>query len=132
MKPERHIQTFLERFGPHTQEYSYYKTLLDILVALNPPRTKVFGFGCMMMLEFTTIRLHDGREIGGDEDVMGSVGDIAEAVAILFASIERDPLWWKSRYPSELSDPQIQKAATELTSKLEQMDMVKQVVSDLG
>lgn len=124
-------KSFLEQFDPQSPEFTYYDTLLDILTALNPPRTRLYGFGCMMMLEFTTVRLRDGREIGGHDDIMGSIGDIADAVALIFQGIQYKPLWWKSRYPSEISDPRVRTTALEFIARLEGLEIVERVESDL-
>ncbi len=123
---------FLAQFSVGSPERSYFEAVLDLLTALNLPITETFGFACMAMLEFATITLSDSRVIGESWGIMGSKEDIAYCLAVVFADIQSDPIWWKAAYTAAIiNDPQILETAKELTRQLAMLPIVRDVNSSL-
>lgn len=113
--------------GPFAGDFiAYVQGIFDLLIALDPEITEVNGFACMRILEAAEIYLTDGRMIPSDP-LYGTFGDMAEAIAVVFAPVEARPIVWKANYSSVMANPEVVEASTQLLRAIEPLPMVERV-----
>jgi hypothetical protein len=105
-------------------EWLFWSAVADIIAAINLPHDSVNGFACILALELAEVYLRDGREIGSPEGE-GGIENLCRVVAVMFASVNPDPIWWKSQYPSKMTDPLVRAAAREINRKIPALSIVK-------
>lgn len=117
---------FLRQYSDNSGEKPYYEAVFELLEALSPPVTEVAGLGCMIMLVNTDIQFRDGRHIP-DHNItnMGTISDVAEAIAIYFADVEPQAAVWRSRYPSDMGRADAREVARKLLKQLNDLDIVE-------
>jgi hypothetical protein len=131
MNDDDKITTFLSQYPITSPERDYFSAVLDLLRTLDPPITEATGLALLIMFDFATITLDDGRVIGEPWGIMGSREDNARCIAVLFDSINPDPIWWKASYVHGASDMEIIQAAKDLTRQLPTLPIVKEATSHL-
>jgi hypothetical protein len=119
-------EEFLSGYPPDSLDYQFYEPAFRILEALSPPITYNYGLACIQMLHMTTIKMADGCTIGIDH-VMGSIEDCACVVAVMFATINKDPIWWKARFPGDGYRQEVNLLTQQLIQQLRQLDFVVNV-----
>ena len=125
MSIQERVVNYLEKVD-HPVSRAYFQAVFDVLMALPPDMSKTDGFACMRMLQLTTIHLKDGRVIN-DFSVMGTVSDLGEAIAVIFAPIESRASWWASTYPAKMADPEVVSTADKYSSKLKTLSIVESI-----
>jgi hypothetical protein len=87
-------------------EREYHQALANVLLNMHfDPKDADMGFG---LLDF--LCTHGFDAVGVDtkrHPAAGSIEENAWFVAQVFHSVNRDPIWWKARYPIESSRPQV-------------------------
>jgi len=63
---------------------------------------------------------------------MGTIGDVAEAIAIYFADVEPRAAVWRSRYPSDMGRADALEVARKLLEQLDDLDIVEKYDSILS
>jgi len=121
------ISTHLEQYESQSQALTYYQTLYDILIALDLPKTEAYGYAALHILHNLTIRLKDGRVLSEFDSSIGSYDDIAEAIAVLFAEIDADPMSWKIGRVVYLDTPAVTKAMIDVEQRLRALAIVHEV-----
>jgi hypothetical protein len=129
---EAKVANYLQKVSAYPAEVAYFSAVFDVLLALNPPTTKIHGFACMKVLASIVITLKDGRIIGDNSSTMGTYEEIAEAISIVFETIESKAIMWKANYPVMLDDPAVSMAAKEITGRLKELDIVEHIESYLA
>jgi hypothetical protein len=131
MRDEDKIREFLSQYPVGSSERDYFAAVLDLLMDLDPPITEEIGHALMISLDFATITLNDGWVIGEPWGIMGSREDNARCIAVLFDTINPDPIWWKASYVHGAADLGIVQVAKEITKQLPTLPIVKEVTSYL-
>jgi hypothetical protein len=126
---EERIQTFLAALPEGARDY--YKLIFDIIEIVEPPIDEIHALGCFRIFKTFTITMEDGRAIGwGDNPLMGTDGEIAEAIAPIFHELNPDPMWWAAIYVTKQARSDVREAVVQLLIKLNASDKVKLVDQD--
>jgi hypothetical protein len=75
----------------------------------------------------TIITMVDEATIGNDP-IMGSIEDCASVVAVMFATIQQDPIWWKASFPGDGYSQEVNLLTQQLIQQLRQLDLVVNVL----
>jgi hypothetical protein len=128
MDRQARISEFLSTMEEGSYDRACYETVFDVLIALDTPLEETYGFACMNLLEGYCIWLKDGRDINGPHQKWyATFGEIAETVAVIFASMQKTSIWWKVGYTKMKNTPEVLKVTEELLSKLKHLPNVERV-----
>jgi hypothetical protein len=120
-------ELFLSKFNSDALELRFYQAAFKILESLSPAISIADGLGCIRLLYRYDITLTDGYKLGYDPALMGSIEDCAHVVAVMFAAISDDPIWWKATYAADGHEPPVSTRAKGFVQQLKQVDFVTSV-----
>jgi hypothetical protein len=120
-------EEFLSSYPPDSLARPFYESAFRLLEALSPPITYHHGLACIQMLYMTIITMVDEATIGNDP-IMGSIEDCASVVAVMFATIQQDPIWWKASFPGDGYSQEVNLLTQQLIQQLRQLDLVVNVL----
>ena len=131
MSAQERVDRYVESVD-HPVSKAYFQAVFDVLLALKPEIKELDGYACMRMLQLTTIYLKDGRVINdfSDFSVMGTVSNLGEAIAVIFAPIESRAMRWASGYPGRMADPEVVSTADEYSARLKTLSIVDRISTE--
>ncbi|MBI4739913.1 hypothetical protein HY772_10375 [Candidatus Woesearchaeota archaeon] len=110
-----------------SEERKFWQCIFEILEALNLPKNQINGIAVIFALELAEIIFNDGRHLGG-VGMSGGIEDLCTVVAVVFSAVNPDPTYWKSKYPSEIGNPDVQEVAYEINQKIQNLNIVDKFI----
>ena len=123
MNLNKRISKFLDRYSDHQEEYEYFAFVLDLMKRLDTPLTE--GYAWMNVMQWTTFYTKT-RVIGGLSSQMGSYDDASEAVAVIFADISSESIFWKAGRPA-FRDVSLWQAEKDILSRLREDVLIQKI-----
>ncbi|HVU14146.1 MAG TPA: hypothetical protein VHD90_22865 [Phototrophicaceae bacterium] len=126
MSTEDRIRDYLAQYSAGVSR-DFYEVVFECLNIMRPSIDKINGLACLYIFTWFDITTEDGRAIGsGTDNIIGTIGEIAEAIAIVFYDVNSDWLWWKNEFIN-LNPSDTASAVIQLTTKLEASPDVKSI-----